>query len=313
MEEAAGSLFPPDQHASSPLARWNVVKAACAQQVNGSTADQQHGTANLQPQGHQEADVSGAAQQAYGPEQGQGQRLSVAVPPAAASAQGSMSGGPTFTRDSSRSGSGNRGGFFGKTSFLGGLFGDRGGSGSGGMPSSPRHRPTLAGQLQQSLLQHARSSPIAINPAGAAAGGDRWSLDMQKPQHQQQHFNRFAELGRMSFVAAPRSLPDPAVFDFPSLAARSVSTMSIGNMSGVSGPSLSGPSAAAAALQGQAQLPPAAGGRVHRRSGSLTRASLPFGQERRSSTNGGSITLNRSSLPGQGRGTGLFRTNSAQR
>jgi hypothetical protein len=316
VEEAAGSLFP-DQHVSSPLARWNIAKAVCTQQVS---ADMQH-LSTLQegpetvPQQHLSAEADAGAQQDKASErqptskpqqQAQGQRL----PPAAASEQGSVSGGLPFLRDSSRSG--------GRSSFLGALFGGASGGSYSTMPSSPRPngRPTLAGQLQQNILQHARSQPIHISVAPAAGQDARWSFDLAKQS------NRFSDISRMSFVAAAPSLSDPAVFDFPSLAARSGSTISISNMSGVQSatPSVTGP--------------PAAAGRAHRRSGSLTRASLPPGDKphRNSNGSGGSanMTLSRASVPGPHggfppgdirnlqnfqprQGTGLFRTNSGQR
>jgi hypothetical protein len=270
------------------------------------TALQQH----LSTQANADAQQDKASEQqppSSPKQQAQGQRL----PPAAASAQGSMSDGLPFLRDS-RSG--------GRSSFLGALFGGGSGGSYSGMPSSPRSngRPTLAGQLQQNLLKHARSQPIHINAGVApAAGGDgRWSFDLTKQS------NRFSDISRMSFVAAAPSLSDPAVFDFPSLAARSVSTISIGNMSGV------------ASATPSATGPPAAAGRAHRRSGSLTRASLPSGDKahRSSISNSGSasMTLSRVSVPGPHggfppgdirnpqdfqprQGTGLFRTNSGQR
>lgn len=318
VEEAAGSLFP-GQHASSPLARWNIAKAACTQEVNADmqhlstlqeapdTALQQH--ISTAPNANVQQSKASEQQPPSSPQQwAQGQML----PPAAASSQGSMSGGLPFLRDSSRSG--------GRSSFLAALFGGAAGGSYSGKPTSPRSngRLTLAGQLQQSLLQHARSQPMHINAgvAPAAGGESRWSFDLTKQS------NRFSDISRMSFAAAAPSLSDPAIFDFPSLAARSVSTISISNMSGVPSatPSVTGP--------------PAAAGRAHRRSGSLTRASLPSGDKahRSSISSGGSasMTLSRVSVPGPPgsfprgdprnlqnfqprQGTGLFRTNSGQR
>jgi hypothetical protein len=143
------------------------------------------------------------------------------------------------------------------------LFGAKSPSSQTSLPGSPRARAAFA-----SNLQHARSMPMAINPAMQAARG--------------------ADMGRVSFSPAETfsadSGLDPAVFDFPSLAARSVSVVS--NMSGVAP---SGPST-----------------RNHRRSGSLTRSSLvrdsipPHSVRAKSASVGGtgSATLGRVSMPG---------------
>lgn len=129
------------------------------------------------------------------------------------------------------------------------------------LPGSPRTRLSLAGQLlhQQSSLQHARSDPIAINTAVSDLHKEsgNWALEVQRrsaaagcaadthqelqQQHQQQAqaqysptttHSRIADPAHMSSSTASPGLFEAAMVDFPSLAARSDSSI-ISNMSGV--------------------------------------------------------------------------------
>lgn len=289
VQEAAGSLFP-DQHACSPLARWNVVKAACVQQqanstpttaAAGTTPAQHTASSGLQAEEHGSTaspQAAGKAAERSAPSSPHQLRVLSNI--------SSGAGGPPALKTASRSSS--RGSFLGRGSFFGGLFGGSAGSRDAPVsPISPQFRSSLAGQ---SGLQHARSDPIAIN---AVLGGSRRLQDKPGPQQHQQ------QLARVSLATASTTFSDAAVFDFPSL--------SIGNMSGLSPPSMSAPSGIAQAV------PPAAAGRAHRRSGSLTRCSLPPMSRTSISAAGGSVSATGVAQPSLARGSGLFRTNSVQR
>jgi hypothetical protein len=174
-----------------------------------------------------------------------------------------------------------------------------------GIPGSPRYRSHPGSHL--TALHPARSSPIAIagasqSPAAAAATAavhedlTHFTLQQQQTQlgqvpHTGGPGNDNGRLARRSLVG-DASLADPAVMDFPSLAARSVSMVS--NMSGVS------------------PTPPAAASGRHRRSGSLTRGSLPPASALGISSSGHDA-LARVSVSVARQGSGLFRTISGQR
>jgi len=279
VQEAVGSQFangyaaPPQGMAySGPLASWSIAKAACHQQGFANATGTEVQT------GHYGAAVPAACSGCADPASDQTPEQQ-GRPELTQRQMAGVHGVPVF-RSTQACNAPRRSAY-------------QGGSAWGQVHPGYQQRGSFDHQLQHNLLQQARSDPMAITAAAAALANKPFDSPWQQWSQQ-------------GLMTQPTSA-DPAVSDFPSLAARSLSCVSNTSVSSASGRFAR-----------------------NQHSQSLSRRSVPAGRAGSSSgggAGGSGVNLSRVStpagrLPGPqdhrrslnwGQGSGLFRTNSGQR